>query len=146
MPPLRQLAMTAPSPEQWWDFASKATLVLAIPFAGGAVKAYRRWRKRREVRTLEAKAVRYILDAMRHSLFALTANERHLYSLDELQRQKLLIDQLRDDLWIADGHSLERANQERMAEIVSVITRTQAIAAKQEAYRAGQPPMFKDPS
>lgn len=137
--------MTAPTSEQWWDFASKATLVLAIPLAGGAVKAYRRWRKRREIRALEAKATRYMLDAMRHSLFALTATDgRHLVSLDELIRQKLLIDQLRDDLWIADGHESERVNEARMAEIVSVITRTQAIAAKKEAIRAGQPPMFKE--
>lgn len=142
--PAGAVTMTGPTADQWWDFGSKAALLLALPFAGAVVKAWRSWRRRRQIRALERKAVRYLLDAMRHSLFLLSANDNRLVSMDELVRQKLLIDQLRDDMWVADGHASEREQQAAVAEIMNVITRTQAIRARKEAISAGQPPMFKD--
>jgi hypothetical protein len=113
-------------------------------------------KRRREVkvrRELEAKAIRYLLDAMRHSLNALTPDERRASPIDadELVRQKALIDEVRDMIWVADGHSSEREAQRQAEDILRVITRTQAIErkalhlrAKREAIASGGAAMFKD--
>jgi hypothetical protein len=109
-----------------------AKSVLAIGALVGATWALcRRWytrrRTAREVRELESRALRYLLDAQRHTLNVIVPHEdRRLIDVDELHRQKLLIDQVRDRLWKADGHS------QTLQDIVQVITRTQAIQAKRD--------------
>lgn len=109
-------------------------------------------RQKKLVRSLEGKAIRYVLDADRqvvHALLLLLDSSRTAFiDLSEIQRQKVLIDQVRDELWIADGHDGEREAQRRAEEILQVLTRTQAIRAKheaqEEARKAGEPPMFKE--
>ena len=112
---------------------------------GGAWALVSRWRRRcreaDERRALEGKAVRYMLDAMRHTLHVVTpTEERRFIDLDEMARQKVLIDQIRDQLWIADGHTSEREAQRQTEEIVRVLTRTQRIQAKENPFKDGWTP------
>lgn len=141
-PPARGVALAAmPTQEELGDWAKTIAAIGGI--LGGiwalARRLWRRYVHAREVRALEAKAVRYLLDAQRHALYALApAGDRHrLIDVDELTRQKTLIDEVRDELWVADGHASEREEQRRVEGIVRVLTRTQAIQAKET-------PMFKD--
>lgn len=124
--------ITLPSPQQIEDGAKS---LLAVGALVGAVLAIcRRWstrrRAERERRELEAKAIRYLLDATRHALGVIVPHEgRRMIDDAELIRQKILIDQVRDRIWQADGHT----SAERQAEeIVNVLTRTQAIKVKQD--------------
>jgi hypothetical protein len=131
---------SAVTADQIGDWAKTVAAVGGI--VGGAWALATRWLKRhraaRQRRALEGKAVRYLLDAMRHSLHVLQPGERRLVDMDELARQKVLIDGVRDELWVADGHASERENERNVAEIVRVLTRTQAIQAK------GKQDMFAD--
>lgn len=155
---MRALALTIPTADQIGDTAK--TLAAVGGLLGGAWAVLSRWmRRRREAkakRELEGKAVRYLLDAVRHSLNALTPADRRssIIDIDELARQKALIDEVRDMLWVADGHVSEREAQRQAEDIVRVLTRTQAIQqvkhrrelaaeANREAKAAGEPPMFK---
>lgn len=118
-----------PTPQEVEDSAKSLLAVGAI--VGGAWAVARRWLRRRkaadEMRELESRAIRYLLDAQRHALNVIVPHEdRRLINLDELMRQKLLIDQIRDRLWAADGHD------KTVQDIVNVLTRTQAIKAKQQ--------------
>jgi hypothetical protein len=93
------------------------------------------WRKRAndlaKIRGLESKSVRYLLDAQRHALRMLTPGDGStLVDLDEIIRQKALIDDVREELWVADGHKSQRETDAAVAEILKVMTRTQAIQAK----------------
>lgn len=129
------VSIPIPSPEQVGDAAKTVAAVGGV--VGGAWALVARWRRRcreaQERRALEGKAVRYLLDAVRHSLNVLTpGDERRLIDVDEIARQKVLIDQIRDLLWIADGHKSERESQRQTEEIVRVLTRTQRIQAKEQ--------------
>lgn len=137
------LAISIPTPEQVGDGAK--TLAAIGGIVGGAWALVTRWRRRcreaEERRALEAKAVRYLLDAVRHSLNVLSpTDERRLIDVDELARQKVLIDQIRDLLWIADGHKSDRDAQRQTEEIVRVLTRTQAIRQKENPFKDGWTP------
>lgn len=119
-----------PTPQEVEDHAKSILAVGAI--VGGAWAVARRWYRRRraeaEIRELESRAIRYLLDAQRHALNVIVPHEdRRLIDVDELHRQKLLIDQIRDRLWKADGHS------QTLQDIVNVLTRTQRIQAKHDA-------------
>lgn len=137
------------------EISSIAKMLAAIGgLAGGAwtvlsriIKRRRELQRRRE---LEAKAVRYLLDAVRHCLQAIVPS-RSQVNTNELARQKVLIDEVRDMLWVADGHPSSREIENATEEIVKVLTRTQAIErkqlerhAKREAIAAGEVPMFDD--
>lgn len=130
------LAVSLPEVEGW------AKTIAAIGgIVGGAwalaVRILRRRRREQERRDLEAKAIRYLLDAMRHTLHVMAPGERgRLIDVGELERQKVLVDQVRDLLWIADGHQSERDAQAAAAELGRWLTRTQAIEAKE---RGGNP-------
>lgn len=139
----QSLAVSIPTADQVGDAAK--TLAAIGGIVGGAWALVARWlRRRREAKAkheLEAKAIRYLLDAVRHSLnvFA-TGDDRRFVDLDELARQKVLIDQVRDLLWIADGHQSERDAQRLGEDIVRVLTRTQAIKAKDNPFKDGWTP------
>jgi hypothetical protein len=112
-------------------------------------RARQRWRKAAELRRLEAKAVRYMLDRDRHVLHALLTilnadGETRLIDVDELIQQKRLLDDVREELWIADGHESMRGTQRVAEEVIKAISRTQRIQAKTERLRAPAPEMFKD--
>lgn len=120
------------------QLADLAKTVAAVGGVVGAVWALiSRWlkrrRKAREKAEMEARATRYLLDAVRHALGALSPHDRP-YVLDpkELERQKILIDGIRDDLWVADGHRSEREAQRELKGVMDVITRTQAIRVKKD--------------
>lgn len=130
------MATTWPTAEL--ESTAKALAAIAGLLAG-AWALLARWARRRraarERRDLEGKAIRYLLDAMRHSLHVWTPaghDDARLIDVDELLRQKLLIDAIRDQLWIADGNESARVTEQVAADIVKVITRTQAIRAKRE--------------
>lgn len=115
-------------------------LAAAVGILGGlwaiVFKTWRAWQKRVRMRRLESKAIRYLLDAQRHTLHFVTPTaESKLVRVEELLRQKLLIDEVRDDLWTADGHASEHEDERRVEEIVRVLTRTQAIRMKFERER-----------
>jgi PAS domain-containing protein len=136
--------------EQFGDWA-KTLAALGGLIAGVVAVCSRLWRRRkaqRELRALEAKAIRYLLDAQRHTLYVISPGPDRFLQLDEIDRQRTLIDQVRDEMWIADGHGEVREAQRRAEEIARVLTRTQAIqakrAAQEEAKSAGQPTMFKE--
>lgn len=112
----------------------QALLLLVVPLLGaGLVRLVRRRRRAAELRHLEGRAVRYILDAQHHILRLLT---REPVPEDELQRQRVLIHEVRDELARADGHEELLAAADAQAEIIQVIKRTQAIAIKKAALRA----------
>lgn len=108
---------------QWWT-----------PIVGilGAVWAFVSLRRRlsakeREEQRLQAKAIRYLVDGLRIGLrvqLAVSIHDEALY--DELVRQKALLDGIRDEFWVHDGHASSRET-ERIAE---VLTRTQRIQLK----------------
>ena len=103
---------------------AKALAAICAAVAGAAGFASRLHRKHLEsvrVREKEAKAVRYLLDAVRHMLHE---------DLDELPQQRVLIDFVRQEIWAADGHSVAEQTNE---EILKVLTRTQRIDAKRAA-------------
>ena len=107
-----------------------------------AVKAWRaRQVKSAKLRAVEGKAVRYLLDAQRHSLRVIAPSEggrTWLVDLDEIIRQKALIDDVREELWVADGHASRRDTEQTVAEVVKVMTRTQAIRARTEGRPDGR--------
>lgn len=131
----QSVAVQLPSAE---DVGAWAKTLAAVGGVVGALwalgaKVARRHRLERERKTLEGKAVRYLLDAMRHTLHVVTpTEERRFIDLDELARQKVMIDEVRDLLWVMDGHKSEREAQRQAEEIVRVITRTQRIKAKEQ--------------
>lgn len=119
------------------ESGAKALAAIVGLLAGAWALATRWSRRRRAVRAahaLESKAIRYLLDAARHSLHVIAPSlgESRLIDIDELVRQKHLIDDVRDELWIADGNESARTVRLVEAEIVKVLTRTQAIAAKRQ--------------
>lgn len=129
------ISVPIPSPDEVGDAAKTVAAVGGV--VGGAWALIARWRRRcreaQERRALEGKAVRYLLDAMRHTLHVVTpTEERRFIDLDELARQKVLVDQIRDQLWICDGHKSDREAQRQTEEIVRVLTRTQRIKAKEQ--------------
>lgn len=130
-------AVSIPTPQEVEDHAKSILAVSAI--VGGAWALATRWHRRRraarEMRELESRAIRYLLDAQRHALNVIVPHEdRRMINVDELVRQKVLIDQIRDRLWTADGHD------KTVQDIVNVLTRTQAIQAKQQQ----EGDLFKD--
>jgi hypothetical protein len=135
----------AASLPDWESLEHVAKTIAAIGgIVGGAwavcVRVLRRRRAERERHELEQKAIRYLLDAMRHTLHVMTPDERgRLIDVGELERQKVLVDQVRDQLWIADGHQSERDAEAAAAALEKWLTRTQAIEAKE---RGGNP--FRD--
>jgi hypothetical protein len=131
-------AVSLPTPQEVEDHAKSILAVSAI--VGGAWALARRWYRQRvvarEMRRMESRAIRYLLDAQRHALNVIVPHEdRRLINVDELVRQKILIDQMRDQLWAADGHD------KTVQDIVNVLTRTQAIQAKQQRQDNA---LFKD--
>lgn len=119
------------------ELANYAKTVAAI---GGILAALwailsrwvRRRRKANEMRRLEARATRYLLDAVRHTLAAVKGDRSYVIGPKELDRQKVLIDAIRDELWVADGHTSEREAQRQLQGVVEVLTRTQAIHLKEQ--------------
>lgn len=141
----QSLAISVPIPSPDEVGAAAKTVAAVGGVVGGAWALVSRWRRRcreaDERRALEGKAVRYMLDAMRHTLHVVTpTEERRFIDLDEMARQKVLIDQIRDQLWIADGHTSEREAQRQTEEIVRVLTRTQRIQAKENPFKDGWTP------
>lgn len=124
------------------------TLAAVAGVVGGAVALVSRWWKRRlerrRIAALEAKALRYLLDAVRHALFVMAPGPDRFLELDELERQKVLIDEVRDEVWKSDGHGSRRDQAETQRTLLRILTRTQAIQAKaeREAEMVGEPPMF----
>lgn len=132
-----------PAEIEGWAKVIAAVAGALAALGAGLIKGLGWWRRRSERRRLEAKAIRYLLDAQRQVLNIWAAREP-LVDLSELERQKWLVDEVRDELWLADGHDGERSEQRQAEELQRLLTRTQAIRAKEEATAAGQPPMFKD--
>ena len=127
---------------------------ILLAFVGWIGRQFVAWRKRHkadaQMHALEGKAIRYMLDAQRHALHLLVpvSEPDQLIDRDEMIRQKVLIDDMRDQLWIADGHESQHATEQAAADIMKFMTRTQAIQAKFPAPDApkatDETPMFKD--
>lgn len=139
----QSIAVQLPSAEDVGAWAK--TLAAVGGVVGGlwalGVRIAKRHRLERERKAQEARAIRYLLDAVRHALNVIVPTEdRRFIDVDELVRQKLLIDQVRDALWRYDGHESERATEQATERIVEVLTRTQRIKAKEQ----GKDNPFKD--
>lgn len=140
-------SVSIPTAREVEDHAKSILAVSAI--VGGAWALCSRWHRRRQAarrrRALEAKAVRYTLDAIRHVLHVLQpgGSRNRLINLNELARQLALVSDVREELWVADGNPSRRDTERLESEIVKVLTRTQAI----QAIRAQQQTqdMFADP-
>ena len=117
--------------DPWWrDFGGPALATAALIGAWAWIRAQRKLRAAEAVkRRLEAKAVRYLLDAARHLLYHVQPHSGRVVLLEELATQKALIDQVRDELWAADGHPSERFAERQTEAIMRVLTRTQRIEA-----------------
>ena len=118
----------------------KAWPALFLAAAGGVLawlrKARVRRAKEREEQRLQGKAIRYLLDAKRIDLAAII---RHVSldagMLEMLVRHKALIDGVRDELWVHDGHESVRIAEQAAENVVKVLTRTQAIDLKKKRVR-----------
>lgn len=110
---------------------------------GAAVSTWRWWRRRREVRRVESKDLRYVTDAVRHILDAMTPSpDGRMVSIDELMRQHALICEVRRELWAADGNALPE--DEPAAIVRDFLSRTQKIQQlkdrrdrRQDMFREG---------
>jgi len=134
------LALAPTEVEGWAKVAGGVLAVLGIVSAA-VLRTWRWWTRRSRIRRFESKAVRYLLDAERHMLHMMVPGPSRYIETEELQRQKILIDQIRDELWVLDGHGGERDEQRRVENIVKVLTRTQAIQAKtrpQDMFKEGE--------
>lgn len=138
--------MTPGEAREWLTIFSVSAGLL-----GGAVALAQRWGKLRSMRKLECRAVRYQLDAVRHVLWVMSGHES---DPEETSRQLALVSEVRDEIYVADGHKLERASEPDLVEIKKWMRRTQALEARkvreavaradEEARSAGQAPMFKN--
>lgn len=138
---MKGLAVSVPSQEEVGEWAKTLAAIGGVLGAIWAVlsKGWRAWRKRAQMQRLESKAIRYLLDAQRHTLYFVTpTRESRRVSVDELARQKALVDEVRDELWMADGHESERERQRMAEDVAAVITRTQAIRRKQDMFKEGE--------
>lgn len=134
------MADPASTPLELFRLLGGGTALVAA--AGWLLKRVRRWWTTRRA---EAKALRNLLDAQRHVLLSIVPEEHGggLMNLDELIRQKALIDDAREAVWIADGNESNRQTEATVAEVVKVLSRTQAIRRlKQPKDSEGD--MFKD--
>lgn len=127
------------------DVESFAKALLALVALAGAIwpffKRWLRYRKhQREMRALESKVLRYLVDAIRHVLDAITPSaDGRITTLTELTRQLILIDGVRRELWQADGHQADVLAEE----VRNVLTRTQAIKILKQRSTLGDEDMFK---
>jgi hypothetical protein len=124
-----------PSPEEASSLVTALGAIVGV--VGGVwalvVRVLRRRRRRQLVQELEGRALRYLIDAQRHTLHTIVPGEEARYvDLTELNRQKVLIDQVRDQLWVADGHESQRESERQANDLLKVLTRTQAIRMKQQ--------------
>lgn len=144
---MKPLAVSLPSPDDAEHTVGALAALAGLLGTAWAllVRWLRRRRQREDVTEIKERSLRYLLDAQRHTLYALIpfAQERY-FNVEELHRQKVLIDQVRDQLWLADGHADERDEQRRTAEIVQVLTRTQAIQARKQPPPDPQQDMFRE--
>jgi hypothetical protein len=133
---MRQDAVAmSPVEAEGWAKIGGTVLAVAGAFAAGALKVARWWRRAREKRRLESKAIRYLLDATRHGLHVLQPgrpDRDRFVDLSELARQLALVSDVREELWVADGNASRREGERLEREIVKVLTRTQAIQARQQ--------------
>lgn len=116
------------------------TIAAVAGLLGGAWtiirRILRRRKKERALRQLDSKSVRYLVDSQRHILHAiLPSTDDSLVNLDELTRQKALIDDLREELWVADGHQSSRDAEAFAQNVAKALTRTQRIRIKTERLR-----------
>lgn len=136
-----------PSPPEWVEFVRQwwTPIVGVLGALWGFVALRRKLSaKERGEQKLQAKAVRYLVDASRHQLQAHLSGQVHDAGLyDELMRQKVMLDGVRDELWVHDGHASARET-ERAVE--AWMSRTQRIKAKTERLPPGPPDVetFKD--
>lgn len=136
----RGLALALPTYEQLGDWAKTLAAIggLVAGLWAACRRLWRVWQARRRLRALERKAIRYLLDAQRHTLYAVIPTPDRVVVIEKLKNSKDLIDQVRDDLWVADGHESALDEERRVENIVRVITRTQRIQLKAEAERRGE--------
>jgi len=124
------LATSSPTPPEWVEFVRQwwTPIVGVLGFVWGVVSLRRRLSaKEREEQRLQGKAIRYLVDNVRHMLQAHLSGQIHDAALyDELLRQKVLMDGVRDELWTHDGHASARETER----VVKVLTRTQRIRVK----------------
>jgi hypothetical protein len=114
-------------------------LVYLSTIVGALLAAWARWRQGRKKRerkdSLLGKGLRYDLDATRQLLhvvqlllrgggYRITQEER-----DEIARQLVLISDVREELWIADGNASRHDRERLEKEVIAVLTRTQKIKA-----------------
>lgn len=130
---MRSLAVSVPTPDQVGDWAKTFAAIAGL--LGGLWAIFRRVsarrRERKQLRELEGRAIRYLLDAQRHTLrFVTPTTESRLVDIDQMSRQKALIDQVREELWRADGHSEEYEREQIAEDVGRWLTRTQAIKLK----------------
>lgn len=129
------------------DARDVGDLVKTLAAGGGILAAcwaaWAKWRRRcserRARHEAEARAIRYLVDAQHHVLRLLNHG---VLPQEEMARQEVLIRQIREELARCDGHEdLLRATDEQ-AEIVRVLTRTQAIQQRKAQLRDDNP--FRD--
>ena len=134
---------------------------MLLAFVGWLSRQFVAWRKRHRtelrLRAQDRKDVRYLLDAQRQTLEAILGPRAgRAVDVDELQRQQVLISEVREETWLADGHPPRpRSGPEAaatQAEVRELLTRTQAIQgvlerdqkAKTDRFRGPEPETFKD--
>lgn len=140
-----------PSPDVWELVRQWWTPILAV--LGGAwagVKAWRKWRATEmRLRAQDRKNVRYLLDAQRQTLEAIIGpSSGRAIDIEELRRQQVLISEVREETWLADGHpprpKPDAEAEQARADVRELLTRTQAIRLVLERDAKTVPPMFKD--
>jgi hypothetical protein len=130
--PLANIAQPDP-----WELARQwGGPAMLLAFVGWLARQFVGWRNRRaleiRLRAQDRKDIRYLLDAGRQTLEAILGPRAgRAIDVEELQRQQVLISEVREETWLADGHPPRpKPDEERaatQAEVREVLTRTMAI-------------------
>jgi hypothetical protein len=132
---------------------------MLLAFAGWLSRQFVAWRKlaaiERKIRGQDRKDIRYLLDAQRQTLEAILGPRAgRAVDVEELQRQQVLISEVREETWLMDGHPPRPKPPDEpaatQAEVRELLTRTQAIQGvlerdqKARTERFNGPETFKD--
>lgn len=126
------LAMT-PAEVEGWAKVIGGVLAVATALGAGVVRAWRWWRRRIEMRRAEAKALRYLLDATHHVMHHLAPDVDDWQARPAiLERHRVLIDSVWDELWLVDGHEAREKPAVSPEELRRWMTRTMKIRALED--------------
>jgi hypothetical protein len=134
-------------PDPWETARQWGGPAVLLALVGWLSRQFVAWRKRvkfeRSLRRQERKDIRYLLDAQRQVIEAIVGPvDGRAIDIEELRRQHVLISEVREETWLADGHP-PRQRQNTAAEVRELLTRTQAIQGVLERDQKAKTERFR---